>query len=125
MNGGKFSARSSGLQSVDDTTDALRFHETIALEPTKDSWYVIAVAGDGDLAPLFTPVEIPYVDLQEVVTEALGGIESVSQLIDPAVPVPREFAIRPFALTNPVWIDRAGDGFDAPGLPTWLHEPAE
>ncbi|MEQ1567689.1 MAG: CehA/McbA family metallohydrolase [Myxococcota bacterium] len=109
---------------VPDTTDVMRFSETIALTPTRDAWYVAAVMGDGDLAPVFTPVEIPYVDLQSVVTEALAGVETLAGLIDPAVPFPREFAIAPYALTNPIWVDRAGDGFDAPGLPTWLHDPA-
>jgi hypothetical protein len=100
-----------------------RFTETVEVTPTKDSWYVVIVAGDGDLAPVFTPVEIPYVELQLVVSEALGGVGSVSTLLEPAPPIPRQFPIRPYALTNPIWVDLAGDGFDAPGIPGWLREP--
>ena len=87
---------------VEDTTDVVRFSETLELTPTKDSWYVAVAAGDGDLAPIFTPVEIPYIELQSVVTEALGGIEAVSTLLDPAIPIPQQYAIRPYALTNPI-----------------------
>lgn len=105
---------------VEETTDVMRFSETIELTPAKDSWYVAVAAGDGDLAPIFTPVEIPYIELQSVVTEALAGVESVSSLLDPAIPIPRQYTIRPYALTNPIWIDRDGNGFDAPGVPAWV-----
>jgi hypothetical protein len=105
---------------VPESPDAMRFHEQIELEPQVDSWYVVIVTGDSDLAPLFTPVEIPYVDLQQIVTEALGGVPSVSFLAGETVPIPRQFPIHPFALTNPIWVDRDGDGFDAPGLPAWM-----
>jgi len=86
-----------------------------------DSWFVAIVTGDDELAPVFTPVEIPYVDLQLVVTEALAGVPSVSALLSEAAPFPREFPIHPYAVTNPVWVDVDGDGFDAPGVPEWLQ----
>lgn len=108
---------------VPPSNGVYRFDETTTVEPTKDSWYVVSVMGDGDLAPVFTPVEIPYVELQLIVGEALGGIESVSGLLDPAIPIPREYPILPYAITNPIWVDLAGDGFDAPGIPDWLEPP--
>ena len=91
----------------------------------KDSWYVAVALGDGDLSPVFTPVEIPYIELQAVVTEALAGVGAVSSLMSPAIPIPKEYPIRPYAITNPIWVDLEGDGFDAPGLPEWLHPPEE
>lgn len=110
---------------VEPTGDVLRFAERLELTPAADAWYVAIVAGQGDLAPVFTPVEIPYIELQLIVTEALSGVPSVpASLIGEATPIPREFPIRPFALTNPIWVDRDGDGFDAPGLPGWLVRPA-
>ncbi len=91
----------------------------LTVTPERDSWYVVIAMGDDDLGPLFTPVEIPYVELQVVVSEALGGVPSVASLVPQAIPIPKEFPTRPFAITNPIWIDLAGDGFDAPGLPAW------
>ncbi len=84
-----------------------------------DSWFVAIVTGDEELAPVFTPVEIPYVELELVVTEALGGVPAVSFLLSEATPIPRQFPVRPYAVTNPVWVETAGDGFDAPGVPGW------
>jgi len=105
---------------VKDTGDVLRFTKKLTLTPTKDSWYVAIAMGDGDLSPVFTPVEIPYVDRQAVVTEALSSVPEVAGLIPPAPPWPKEYPIKPYAITNPIWVDLKGDGFDAPGLPDWL-----
>ncbi len=111
--------------AVDGNADILRFSEKVDVTPTKDSWYLVVAMGDGDLAPVFTPVEIPYIELQSVVTEALGGIPAVSSLLSEAIPIPKEYPIRPYAITNPIWVDLDGDGFDAPGLPDWLSTPEE
>ena len=90
---------------------------------TEDSWFTVMVMGDSDMRPVFTPVEIPYIDLQAIITEALGSVDAVSNLISPAVPLPRKHPVYPFALTNPIWVDLDGDGFDAPGIPEWFREP--
>jgi len=102
-----------------------RFYGALELEPARDAWYVVVVTGDEPMAPVFTPVEIPYVDLQIVVSDALSGVEAVASLISEAPPLPREYDVYPFALTNPIWVDVDGDGFQAPGLPDWLESPDE
>ena len=59
-------------------------------------------------------------------TEALGGIAAVSNLLSAAEPFPRVHPIHPYALTNPIWVDADGDGeWQAPGLPDWLEPPEE
>ncbi len=95
----------------------------VEVTPTKDSWYVVVALGRDTLDPLYSPVEIPPIQLQDVVTDALGTIEAVGSLLGPGIPIPRTFPILPYALTNPVWVDQDGDGFDPPGLPDWLVEP--
>ena len=60
----------------------------------------------------------------------LGALEEIGALGDffagdATAPIPRTFPILPFALTNPIWIDKDGDGFDPPGLPDWLEPPPE
>ncbi|MDP6933540.1 MAG: CehA/McbA family metallohydrolase, partial [Myxococcota bacterium] len=96
--------------------------------PSQDSWYVLIALGSDDLAPVFTPVEIAPIQLQDIVEGALGNVDlgswDLSELLSTA-PIPRTFPVHPYALTNPIWIDRDGDGFDAPGLPTWLQPPFE
>lgn len=103
--------------------DIINFSETITHTPTRDAWYVVMAMGQGDLSPVFTPVDIPPIQLQDVVAEALAEVPGVGTLLGEAWPIPRAFPIHPYALTNPVWVDRDGDGFDAPGLPTWLRDP--
>ena len=98
---------------------------TVEVTPTKDSWYVVIALGQDPMDPVFTPVEIPQIQLQDVVADALSGVDAVSSFLGPAVPIPRAFPIMPYALTNPIWVDQAGDGFQAPGLPSWMAAPSE
>ncbi|TVQ87257.1 MAG: hypothetical protein EA397_18235 [Deltaproteobacteria bacterium] len=100
-----------------------RFDGTVELRPTRDAWYVAIATGSESLEPVFTPVERPIIDLQEVVVEALSGVPAVANFLETVPPMPEVFPITPFAVTNPIWLDRAGDGFSAPGLPDWLTEP--
>lgn len=106
-----------------DGDDPQRFLGEITVTPDRDSWYVAIAVGTESLEPVFTPVERPLIDLQVVVVEALSGVAAVGSFLDPAVPLPETFPITPYAVTNPVWIDQAGDGFDAPGVPEWMVEP--
>lgn len=108
---------------VEDAPIVERFNERFTHTPEKDSWYVVVVASDDDMFPVLTPVEIPYIDLQTVVIDALSGLDSVAALISPATPIPLTYPSLPYAITNPIWVDREGDGFQAPGLPDWLQYP--
>jgi hypothetical protein len=110
---------------VPASDDPFRLHATREVTVDRDSWFVAIAMGDGDLAPVFTPVEIPYIPLNEVVLDALQTVESVATLLPVAIPVPREYPIHPYGLTNPVWVDLDGDGFDAPGIPAWFHATPE
>lgn len=105
--------------------DGVNLDTTIEITPEKDSWYVVIALGDDDLGPMFTPVEIPPIQLQDVVIDALGSVEAVSGFLEAPVPIPRTFPVYPYALANPIRVDQAGDGWTAPGLPDWLVPPAE
>ncbi|MBX2796895.1 MAG: hypothetical protein KTR31_04475 [Myxococcales bacterium] len=105
--------------------DVLNLAETVSVTPERDSWYVVVALGRDDLAPVFTTVEIPPVQLEDIVADALAGVPAASLLLGDPLPIPRAFAVHPMAVTNPIWIDQAGDGFDAPGLPAWFTEPEE
>jgi len=108
---------------VEDVPVVERFQTTYMVTPTQDSWYVVVVASDDDMSPVFTPVDMPMIDLQTVVTDALSGVAAVGSLISPALPIPRVYPTLPYAITNPIWVDRDGDGFDAPGVPAWMVQP--
>jgi len=106
--------------------DVVKLQQELEVEVTKDSWFVVIAMGDGDLSPVFSPVEIPPVELQDVVVEALSTVPAVGAFVSPAVPIPREGPVLPFALTNPIWVDVDGDGeITPPGIPAFMREPAE
>ena len=105
--------------------DTLNLSEQLAVSPAQDAWYVVIAMGSGDLSPVFTPVDIAPVQLQDVVIDALAGVPGIDSLLEPAWPIPRAYPLHPYALTNPIWIDRDGDGFDPPGIATWLAAPEE
>ncbi len=109
-------------------TDTINLAQTLSLSPSQDSWYVVIATGDDDLSPVFNPVEVPPVQLQDVVTEVLGDLnnETISSVLSPLVPIPRSYPIYPYAVTNPIYVDVDGDGqFTAAGLPDWLVEPVD
>ncbi|MBM4367001.1 MAG: CehA/McbA family metallohydrolase [Deltaproteobacteria bacterium] len=106
--------------------DVLKFSQELAIEVDKDSWFVVIAMGDDDLGPLFGPVDIPPVQLQDVVVEALSSVPSVGAFVSPAVPIPRDGPVLPFALTNPIWVDVDGDGkITPPGIPEFMRPPVE
>ena len=102
---------------------------TVNHTPDQDSWYVVVALGDDDLSPLFTPVDIMPIQLQDIIDGALGEIEigsfDLSSFAATGPPIPRTFPVTPFALSNPIWVDQSADGFDPPGLPDWLVAPPE
>lgn len=102
----------------------MRFTESFEHTPPQDAWYVAIATGDQTLAPVFTEVEIPYIPLEEVVSEALGVIDVVGSLLGEPLAFPKEYPVLPYALTNPIWVDVGGDGWTAPGIPTWMTPAA-
>jgi len=72
-----------------------------------DAWYVAVAIGDQDLAPLFTPVEIPNIEFSDVVLGAVSSFDLGSFDIEGFVGAgpghPRTFPILPYAVTNPIW----------------------
>jgi hypothetical protein len=104
-------------------TTPLNLSTTLELEPSKDSWYVAVVIGDDDLDPVYPTLERENLQFQDVVTEALGSMPSLAAFLSEAPPRPRKGPLLPYAITNPIWVDVGGDGWDAPGLQDWLTEP--
>jgi hypothetical protein len=100
---------------------------SVRINPEKDSWYVVIAMGEDDLSPMFSPVDIMPIQLQDIVNGAIGEINlgpfDLSSFASSGAPIPRTFPVHPFALTNPIWVDKDGDGFDPPGLPDWLIPP--
>jgi len=107
------------------TAGGVVFSGSYDVEPSGDAWYVVIAAGDDDLDPVYPSLERENLQFQDVVTEALGSMPSLASFLSPAPRRPRKGALLPYAVTNPIWVDADGGGWDAPGLPPWLAEPGE
>jgi hypothetical protein len=78
----------------------------------EDAWFVAVAMGltGKDLRPVYSSVPIRHLEIGEITGRAFGALG----LPVGRPEVPREFPVLPYALTNPIWVDHAGDGFDAP-----------
>lgn len=79
---------------------------------TDDAWFVATAMGltGKDLRPVYSSVPILYLEIGDITGRAFGALG----LPVGRPEVPRVYPVLPYALTNPIWLDRAGDGFDAP-----------
>ncbi len=111
------------LEIPQPNTTPINLETTVDVEPSDDAWYVVVVVGDDDLDPVYPSLDRENLVFQDVVTEALGSMPSLAAFLTEAPPRPRKGPLIPYALTNPIWVDVGGDGWDAPGLPEWMSEP--
>jgi len=92
-----------------NTTGVITFE--VPFTPTTDGFVVVEVAGQQNMFPAAFPSEIPPQQFSDVL-DAVGGSFGLGSGdgLKPELIYP----VRPYALTNPVWIDRDGDGEIAP-----------
>jgi hypothetical protein len=119
----------------------VKLDTTVTLQPRDDSgdpqdaWYVVIAMGNQDLSPLFTPQDVPKLEMNEIV---VGGLSSLdlsiggAALAGESAPFERSYSIFPFAFTNPIWLDVDGDAdgdgqaFEALGhVPEWFRPAPE
>ena len=92
------------------------FRQTEAIAIASDAWFIVEVTGQTNLFPIVPPVEHESLSPTTVIG-ALGAGLDLSAL-DPFGNLrPAEtFRATPLAFTNPIWVDRDGNGqFDASG----------
>jgi hypothetical protein len=93
------------------------FTTTLAVTPTTDSWVVAEVIGTQNMFPVISPVEFPPLDATIILGALsaggngldLGGLPATAKL-QPK----RTHIATPYAITNPIWIDRDGSGWTPP-----------
>lgn len=81
--------------------------QPIELRLTKDSWIVVAAEGDSSMFPFLSPLETPPLAISDAVGAIAGplglGDDGMGNLRPPVV-----HPATPFAMTNPIWVDRSG-----------------
>jgi hypothetical protein len=89
--------------------------ETLNFDLEKDSWIVAYAKGDRSMFPVAAPVDIPPVLLNEAFGTIAGPLGFGGGPFEEIAPK-MIGVFKPFAISNPIWIDTQADGFTAPGV---------
>jgi hypothetical protein len=102
------------------------FTTSITVTPATDSWVVAEVTGTQNMFPVVSPVEFPPLDATIIINALSAGIDLSSLPIASNLKPQRIHTAMPYAITNPFWIDRDGDGWTPPKppLPQGAQRPA-
>lgn len=107
----------AGCAVVDEVPNkqVVNFDCTFEDDGTDDAWYVAIAMGlrGKDLRPVYTSVPILALEIGDITGRAFGAIEGFPVAVGKPE-IPRQHPVLPYAITNPIWVDRDGDGFDAP-----------
>ena len=92
-----------------------RFDYVTNLEVTNDSWLVVVAEGDTSLFPVVPPQEIPPVQISDAVSTLAGPLGFSNSTLGDIQPL-QKHVITALAVTNPIWVDADGGGFQPPGV---------
>ncbi len=91
------------------------FEWTERFELPQDTWIIAMVRGDRSMFPVAPPIDLPPVLLNEAFGTIAGPLGLGGGPFDEVAPK-MTGPFTPLALTNPIWVDLDGDGFDPPGV---------
>ncbi len=115
------------VQTIPITTGTA-FTTTVMVSPTVDSWVVAEVTGTQNMFPVISPVEFPPLDATIIINALSAGFDLSALPIASALKPNRIHTATPYAITNPIWIDRDGSGWTPPKGPlprSAPHQPGE
>ncbi|MCC6751046.1 MAG: hypothetical protein IT371_25560 [Deltaproteobacteria bacterium] len=101
----------------------VNFDGTLLHTPQRDTWYAVVAQGlDGKpMSPVYSSSPVARLGVYELIqrlTPLLPPLRSLRTPLSPSITI-----VRPYALTNPIWVDVGGDGFSPPqSLPSWATE---
>jgi hypothetical protein len=110
------------------STGVVDFDHTFSDTPGGDAWYIaIAMGTTGKrLDPAHIAKPLPTLTIGMVTSRAFANIKGIpiDAFYTPGPFEPTIFGIYPYAVTNPVFVDVGGDGWQAPeGRPGWEIQP--
>lgn len=83
------------------------FSTTVSVDLDKDSWFVLEVYGDKSLFPVYTPKEMPSVNVDAAIGSIAGSFGFGGNT--PGLSPSETFQLTPFAFTNPIWVVKDSD----------------
>jgi len=90
------------------------FETVVPLTLARDSWVVAEVTGTQNMFPVVSPVEYPPLDATVIITALSAGLDLSSLPLASNLKPELIHQTRPFAITNPIWIDIDGNGWSPP-----------
>jgi len=99
---------------ADQGTD---FETRVMIRPTTDAWVVAEATGTQNMFPVISPVEFPPLDATIILGALSAGFDLSTLPVTAKLRPNRIHTATPYAITNPIWIDRAGDGWTPPKAP--------
>lgn len=112
----------SCIRSPNEKT--VNYDAEIEDRPARDAWYVVIAMGiDGKtLAPVYSSTPVARLGIYELVQRLTPILPPLRGLRVPFAP--SIATVRPYAVTNPIFVDVDGDGsYDAPlSAPSWATE---
>ncbi|MCA9538639.1 MAG: CehA/McbA family metallohydrolase [Myxococcales bacterium] len=91
-----------------------RFIYETQLTLPADGWIVAEIGGDASLFPVIRPVDVPPVLLQDAFSSIAGPLGLGGSAFGDLEPS-RVGPFAALAITNPIWVDVDGNGFEPPG----------
>ncbi len=95
----------------------LEFDYTFTLSPAQDAWVVAEVIGSSNMFPVLSPTEFPPLDATVIISALSVGLDLSSLPIASSLKPSRVHQSTPYAITNPIWIDIDGNGWNPPKAP--------
>lgn len=92
-----------------------RFEWTKTVRLPRDAWLVAEVEGDESLFPVVKPIDVAPLLLNDAFTSLAGAFNLGGGPLASLEPS-RTAYWTALALTNPIWVDVDGGGFDPPGI---------
>ncbi|MFT6628659.1 MAG: hypothetical protein ACJA1R_001932 [Flavobacteriales bacterium] len=112
-------AESIRIDPGTDLTTPFTFERELALAQDDsgtpiDSWFLVEAIGYDDMFPVVRASELPPVDLTNAISSIAGplGIDLGGEGGGPSF----VFAITPYAITNPIWVNTDEGEWTAPGV---------
>ena len=93
------------------------FEHRLTVRPAADAWVVAEATGTANMFPVLSPTEFPPLDATVIIQALSVGLDLSSLPLASNLKPERTHTSTPYAITNPIWIDVAGDGWTPPRPP--------
>jgi hypothetical protein len=111
-----------GQQTI-PSSQGTSYQAEFTISISKDSWIVAEATGSKNLFPVVTPLEQPGLDAEVLIKALSTGLDLGELPVASKLKPPVTHIVVPYAITNPIWLDLDGGGWQSP-KPALPNAPA-